>query len=39
MKFIGNALILVFLLPLQGTPWGAKTPYPRMAPLSRSSGT
>jgi hypothetical protein len=36
MKFIGNALILVFLLPLQGTPQGAKTAYPRMAPNCQS---
>jgi hypothetical protein len=30
MKFIGSALILDFLLPLQRSPRGAKTAYPRM---------
>ena len=45
MKFIVNAPVLVFLLPLQGTPQGANAAYPgtaypgtaylKMAPLSR----
>ncbi len=34
MKLIGSVLVLFFLLPLQGTAQGAKTAYPRMAPLS-----